>query len=194
MNHGGWVGRWAGRTVVCIASGPSLTTEDCETVRASGHPTIVTNTTFKLCPWADALFGFDGAWWEHYRREIDLVFKGARLTCHQKGRTAGGAELIRQEPWFTNFHNSGANAISLAMTTGAAKIVMLGYDCQKTGEKIHWHGDHPTGLGNCKSMPKWKGFFKDVARRAAQRKIEVVNCSRETALRCFPRKDLAESL
>ena len=66
---------WRGRTVVCIASGPSLTAEDCELVRESGCPVIVTNTTFRLCPWADMLYAFDRPWWNHYKL-IGCYFTG----------------------------------------------------------------------------------------------------------------------
>src|SRR5262245_15095240 len=75
-----WVGRWAGKTVVCIASGPSLIAEDCAKVKASGHPTIVTNTTFRMCPWAHVLFGFDSKWWLEYIAEVERTFHGALLT------------------------------------------------------------------------------------------------------------------
>lgn len=189
-----WVGRWAGCTVVCIASGPSLTEEDCERARRAALPTIVTNTTFRRCPWADVLFGFDGKWWGAYRREVDAVFAGERLTCSQGGHREGGAALLINVPWFTSFHNSGANAISLAITASAARVVLLGFDCQKTGSVVHWHGDHPAPLGNARSMPNWAKHFKNVARLAAQRGVEVVNCSRATALTCFPRAPLESVL
>lgn len=185
-----WIDRWKGRTVVCIASGPSLTEEDCERARRAGLPTIVTNTTFKRCPWAEVLFGFDGKWWKHYRRDVDAVFKGARLTCAPAGHREGGAELLLHASWFTSFHNSGANAISLAIAAGAARVVLIGFDCQKTGGAVHWHGDHPAPLGNARSMPNWAKHFKNVGRYAAQRGVKIINCSRATALTCFPLAEL----
>lgn len=69
---------------------------------------------------------------------------------------------------------------------------MVGYDCQKTGGKVHWHGDHPKGLGNAGAMPKWPAQFQDMLRYLGG--ISVINCSRETALRCFPRGDLETEL
>src|SRR5690606_3319410 len=75
--------RW--REVVCIASGPSLTADDCEAVKAwraqeEGRGVIVTNTTFRLCPWADVLYALDAAWWKQYLREVRQVFTGALVT------------------------------------------------------------------------------------------------------------------
>ena len=187
-----WIDRWKGRTVVCIASGPSLTAEDCEKVRASGHPTIVTNTTVQLCPWADVLFAFDSAWLRMYRKEVD-EFKGAVLTWSKVGKNFG-AESLADQGWYRNYGNSGTSAISLAISCGAKRIILLGYDCQRTGGKVHWHGDHPKGLGNAASLDKWPRQFASVAKYAAERGVTVENCSRATALTCFARKALEEAL
>jgi hypothetical protein len=188
-----WRDRWAGRTVACLASGPSLTREDCDRVHAAGLPTVVTNTTFRLCPWADVLFGFDARWWREHLSEVSKVFEGERLTCSPVGR-ALGVPTLHGAQWFTTYHNSGAAAISLAFASGAKRVVLLGYDCQKTGGMTHWHGDHPKTLGNAVSMPRWPHHFKQVARCAQSLGIEVVNCSRETALTCFPRAPLESIL
>lgn len=193
MKADDWLDRWKGRTVVCIASGPSLNEADCETVRLSGHPTIVCNTSFRIAPWAEVLFGFDSAWWRMYRAEIDEVFKGRRLTYSAQGR-AYGCESGHQQPWFQSFGNSGATSIGLAVIGGASKVVLLGYDCQTTGGQTHWHGDHPPGLGNGKSLDKWPRQFGQVAKSAGRKGVPVVNCSRQTALTCFPRLELAEAL
>lgn len=202
MKQREWAGRWEGLTVACIASGPSLTAEDCETVREAGLPTIVTNTTFRMCPWADVLFGFDGAWWKEYGGArgkpkdggptVNDIFPGLRMTCSALG-AALGVDSMHSERWFDPCGTSGTAAISLAVSAGAKRILLLGYDSQKTGGKTHHHGDHPPHLGNAKSMPNWPRRFKNVARLAAG-KSEVVNCSRSTALQCFPRGELSQEI
>jgi hypothetical protein len=188
-----WVDRWKARTVVCIASGPSLTEADCETVRAAALPTIVTNTTFRMCPWADVLMAYDAKWWRMYRDEVAKTFRGERI-AYAPGARSFGVPALHGEAWFRGAHNSGASAITLAIAAGAARVVMLGYDCQKTGGRVHWHGDHPAGLGNAMSMRNWPTQFKNVARYAAANGVPVVNASRVTALTCFPRADLVEAL
>lgn len=189
---GDWRGCWEGRTVICIASGPSLTQEDCEACRASGHPVIVSNTTFRLCPWADVLFAFDYKWWREYGKEVESVFKGARVCCSPI--RSHGVQMLHHEKWFQHFHNSGASSISLAVAAGAKRVILLGFDCQKTGGKTHWHGDHPKSLGNARSIGNWPKQFKNVATYASQSLVEVLNCSRETALKCFTRVNLEEVL
>lgn len=189
-----WPGRWSGLTVACIASGPSLTPADCDLIRAAGLRTIVTNTTFRLCPWADVLFAFDTRWWQQYRAEVES-FAGLRFG-YARGCTSYGARAALDGlPWFRHFHNSGASSISIAIAAGAARIILLGFDCQ-TGPKgqTHWHGDHPKSLGNARSISNWPTQFRNVARFSGERGVDVVNCSRTTALQCFPRSTLEAEL
>lgn len=187
-----WIGRWVGRTVVCIASGPSLTEEDCEAVRASGHPSIVTNNTFQRCPWADVLFAFDVKWWKQYRAEVDQVFHGELVTA--SSIRIPGLQSLANQMWFKAFGNSGAGAVSLAVVGGASKVVMIGFDAQKTDGKAHWHGDHVPALSNVKSIATWPTRFALLSAYALKKKVRVVNCSLVTALTCFERGELEQEL
>jgi hypothetical protein len=179
---------------VCAASGPSLTAEDIETVRqwrkgyGLSRSVIVCNTTFKAIPWADTLFGMDGKWWRQYSKEAKESFKGELVTSSQSYKSYG-ISFSRH----LTFGNTGAGAIHLAFKRGARRIYLLGYDCQKTGGKSHHHGDHPQPLHNAVSMVSWPDQFKRLA-DALRGKCEVINCTRETALKCFPRLTLEEAL
>jgi len=183
---------WPG-TVVCIASGPSLTAEDCETVRESKHPVIVTNTTFRLAPWADIVFGMDMAWWKLYGKEVAEVCTGRKMSSSHAAR-AYGAESVWNCPWFPQAQNSGQAILGLAMASGASKVVMLGYDCQKTGGKTHFFGDHPKQIGNAASIKKWPRHFEHLAKDARSKSVLIVNATRETALTCFERVPLEQAL
>lgn len=89
--------------------------------------------------------------------------------------------------------NSGAGAMSLAEYFGARRIILLGYDCGYAPDgKRHWHGDHPKGLGNAVSMPKWHRQFEEMAGHLAN--CEIINASRRTALRLWPRSPLEKAL
>jgi len=167
------------RTAVCIASGPSLTEKDCLSVRrwrdsAKGRGVVVTNTTFRLCPWADALYGMDNEWWRVYGDEVAKTFAGA--TYSRFGNY--GTRRVR-----IHGHNSGAGAILLASNLGAKRIILLGYDGGFVGRR-HWHDDHKRPLGNCESVAKWSGHFESV--RQALTDTEILNASRETRLSAFP--------
>ena len=91
---------------------------------------------------------------------------------------------------FECYGNSGAACIRLAAMAGARRIVLLGYDCQKTGGKSHWHGDHPWPLGNAGRADRWRERFGRLAVDLTN--VEVINCSRHTALTCWPRAKLED--
>lgn len=183
---------WQGRTVVAIASGPSLTPGDCDLVRQSGLPVIVTNTTFRVCPWADVLFGFDLKWWLHYLEEVRSVFPG-RLICGSRIASKYGLESAFG--YLGPYRNSGAGAASIAMREGAARVVLLGFDADwgPDGE-THHHGDHPSGLRNANSIREWPRQFETLAKDARRRGAEIVNASRRTELTMFPRVSLEDAL
>lgn len=142
---------------------------------------------FKAAPWADALYAIDPPWWKVYGAEVLATFRGLRFSASaQHG-------LAKASPFMT-FKNSGAAAIALSAWMGARRIVLAGYDCQRTGGKTHSHGDHPPSLGNAMSMPKWGGRFDDCARQMRKFGVEIINASRATALTCFPRGTLEDQL
>jgi hypothetical protein len=188
-----WLHKLRG-TVVCIASGPSLTEADCVRVRASGLPTIVTNTTYQRCPWATVLLGHDWTWWQVHHREVRRVFRGHCVTGEASGRRFGAQYLGALK--LNTFRNAGCAAISLAVLAGARRVILLGYDGRFAADgRTHWHGDHPVGLlGNCGSLPKWPERFAAVAVHAREQGVEVLNASRETAHEAFARVALEDVL
>lgn len=175
---------------VCLASGPSLIQEDIETVRQwrerTGGLVYVTNTTFRSALWADVLFSMDGRWWRVYALEAKATFKGDLVTSSQSYKSYG----ITFSRHLT-FGNTGAGMVNLAFHRGARKILLLGYDAQLTNGKVHHHGDHPKPLCNALSYPHWPGQFERLA-QALKGKVEIINCSRETALKCFPKMSLED--
>lgn len=181
-------------TVVCVASGPSLTEADCDRARISGLPTIVTNTTYQRCPWATVLIGHDWTWWAVHHRQVQRTFRGHKVTGQSSG-TRFGAQYLGVLK-FQTFRNAGCAAISLAVLAGARRVILLGYDGAFAPDgRTHWHGDHPVGqLGNCGSMPHWPERFGQVAAYARDRGVEVLNASRDTVHAMFPRVMLEDVL
>lgn len=181
---------------VCLASGPSLVAGDVELVRqwreGADRLVIVTNTTFRLAPWADWLYAMDRKWWEHHLKEVRSVFKGGLISnsahARQLGITHTGDILKRFEP----NQNSGAAAISLAVRLGASRVIMLGYDGGIVQGVTHWHGNHPKPLGNCGSQRRWPHQFQKL--RDMYKGADIVNASRHTTLTVFPRASLEDAL
>lgn len=174
-----------GRTVVCIASGPSLTDADCALVEASGVPAIAVNNSWQIARFAAILYAGDDRWWDIHHAAIDIGAE--RWTCAVRAAHTYQLQLHK----IRGPYNSGLRAIQLAQELGARRAILLGYDCQYAGERRHWHGDHVCPLGNAGSVRKWLGQFTEASRVLT---IEIVNASRASALTCWPRVALEAAL
>lgn len=185
---------WPGETVVILASGPSLTREDVEYVRGKAR-VIVINSTVDLAPWADVLYACDGRWW-HWRKGAP-EFQGMKYSIDiQASRydvtvlKSTGVEGLELRPHaLRTGKNSGYQAINLAVHFGADRIVLLGYDMQPgpNGEEHH-HPDHPNRSRS--PYPSFRAQFPALVAPLQALGIEVVNCTRQTALTCFPQAAL----
>lgn len=151
---------------------------------------IVANTTYQIAPWADALFAMDRQWWEVHHPQVAEQFKGERFSNNPLPSKYNVTKLPNAN--FKAFGNSGAACVSMAAFMGAKNIIMLGFDCQRTDNKAHWHGDHPKQLGNAGAMNRWPAKFRELARHVSG--LNVINASRATALDMFPRMDLENAL
>lgn len=203
-----WSGpHWPGATVAILASGPSMCADDADLVRAwrdadpVAHRAIAVNTTYQLAPWADIIFACDGAWWKLYGSRVraecpgqlwtqDRAVIGEERIRHIESRAAPG--LSRKQGVIHQGMNSGYMAVGLAHQTGAARVLLLGFDMAGG----HWHGDHPSPLPNPRAaiQKDWRNNFVALAKDLAAVGVDVVNCTRETALECFKRVGLEEAL
>lgn len=193
-------------TWVCIASGPSLTAEDCALVGRwrdrVGGKVIAVNGSWRLAPWADVIYGMDRTWWKRWIEEIRSASTARRVANAQPDGEALDLEVIpgvkrnglgRKRPHLAG--NSGHAAINLAFLWGARRIVLLGYDMQMTGGRSHFHDEHPWDLTERKPPTMaWVPRYAQLATDLAAEGVEVINATRETALGCFERRPLAEVL
>jgi hypothetical protein len=165
---------------------------------------IVVNTSFRLAPWADVLYACDASWWTEYFREAASVIGAAEMwTCANRARDQFHINYVRgvhmkglskKEGSISTGYNSGYQAIGLAHMWGAARVLLLGYDMMRTAGRTHWHADHPRKLGNGGRFNEWCKEMNALAGDAKQIGLEIINCSRKTALTCFPRSTIQEAL
>jgi len=159
---------------------------------------VAINETWRLTPWADALYACDKDWWQARAPSLD-DFRGLRIIGN--GQFPGCSEVkIRHDHhnliWDGDEIGSGGNGafqtLNLVLRWGVSRIILTGVDCQ--GE--HWHGAHKDGLRNPRQQTfnKWIAAFNNAAADLKARGIEVVNCSRQTSLECFPRARLEDVL
>jgi len=181
---------WNDRAVVCIGSGPSLTPEDVEAVRLSGLPVVAVNSTWEAVPFCDVVFAGDHVWWKHNNTRINIPAE--RWSCLEQVERDFGANRHGQFRFVTN---SGSRAVEFIIDQKPARVILLGFDCSLKGGSHH-HGDHKTTDNPRQSTcDRWVNkHFPDVAKLAAKRGVQVLNCSRRTALQCFPLVPLAEAL
>jgi hypothetical protein len=184
---------WNGRTAVILASGPSMAST--VPTRSSEHRYIVTNTTFRLVPWADVVYGCDFLWWKTHAAEVKRV--APEMMCWTQDKASAeryGVNLVRNEALpgssLTGLRvngNSGAGAINLAVLFGARKIILLGFDMREgpSGEK-HWHADHPSPCVQKQLFGEWIFKYEAVAKDLKALGVEVVNATPRSALKCFP--------
>jgi hypothetical protein len=192
---------WPGETFICLASGPSLTAEDVNACRGHGR-IIAVNDTIRLAPFADVLYACDGRWWDYHRGVPS--FSGLKYGLSVKvGKWSGVVRLSNTgvqgfEPGSHGVRtggNSGYQAIQVAAHLGAARILLLGYD-MKVGAKgrTHFFGEHPAIIRSGSNYGTLCAYYRSLAKPLAALGIPVVNCSRETALTCFPRMTLSQAL
>ena len=180
--------KWAGQTVCVIGSGPSLNAKDCARVEKSGLTTIAVNSSWKMARFCHILYAGDLTWWRNCGDEIDIEVE--KYTASQNAEHA--FSIKRHKSKLGAGYNSGMLAIELAIHLGASRVLLLGFDCSvKNG--THWHGDHKnTPNPNKNRCDKWKGYFQRLADH--HKNIEIINCSRETELLCFPRMTIQDAL
>lgn len=210
-------------TYCCIASGPSLTQADVDYVRGKAR-VIVVNDNYLVAPWADYLWASDYEWWIAIPngwkdRHLDLLsyvdFRGARCTLDLSAASEFGLHYIvsrnetglNRQGEINHGSHSGHAAIAFAYWLGAKRIILLGYDL---GGEGHWFGKHPkvrrvhpiTGQEYEVDLERttpacfetWCKEMEPLARDLREAGVEVVNCTRTTALTCFPRAALEDVL
>lgn len=161
------------------------------------------NDAWQLAPWADVLYACDGRWWDAKRPQAGQQAPGLWVSqdepaCARYGlayapsRTGQG---LCREPWVVNQGlNSGYQALNLAYHFGARQVLLLGFDMQKTGGKSHWFGDHPGKLNVPSPYTEFVKRFDLLAKDLEAEGVNVINCSRDTALRCFKRSTIDQEL
>lgn len=172
-------------TYVVLATGPGLTQEVVDYVRGKAK-VIAVSDAYKLAPWADALVSNDAAWWMAHPEA--LKFEGEKYTGAPDWHRFPGVTRIVPEGLLATGSNSGMLACHLAYKKGAKRIILCGFDMHGT----HFFGPHPTPLRN--TPPERFAAFKKQFSRWHPEGVSVINCTPNTALRCYPMADLKDVL
>lgn len=193
-----------GMTVACIATGPSLTPEQVEAVRAAGIPALVCNDSYLIAPFADVCYFADQKFWNWKKDTPEwLAFKGQKCTIQSSAFQVkdpdvhvlknSGHEGLSTDPGgvMTGSH-SGYQLVNIATLSGAKRVLLLGYDCQRVKGKKHWFGEHPDS-----TEPPYTAIrtrYNPMAAAAKAMGVEIINCTPGSAIDAFPKEELARVL
>ena len=162
---------------------------------------LVVNDNWQRVPTAKVCYGADRKWWDrnHDRVPGHMVRYSAEQCPSEYGVTQVEGEHragLCTDPWKVYYgENSGHQAINIAYHLGATDVALLGYDMQYTGGIAHWFGDHQ-GLNNPSEnhLARWAIMMETMAKDCIREGMRVTNCSRDTALTCFPRMEISKWL
>jgi hypothetical protein len=198
---------WPGQTICCIAAGPSLTRDDCAAVRGQMPVIAVNSVVHDFAPWADVLYACDFQWWNWH--DGMPGFTGRKFSLSEKAgehwpdvtvlADTGVTGLELEPTGLRSGKNSGYQAINLAVHLGASRILLLGYDLQVgPGERRRCHPDHPISEDDPVAalrrfrhrLSRWIEHYATLVGPLDTLGVEVWNCTRSTAMRCFPQMTL----
>jgi hypothetical protein len=192
---------WPESTIVCIGCGPSLTQEDVDYCRGRAR-VIAVKDAWRLASWADALYACDGKYWDFYKGVPEFTGLKFGLTVDgrwpdvQALRNTGMDGLEVDPSGLRTGQNSGYQAVNLAVHLGARRIVLVGYDMQRVKGRAHFYGEHPPGGYQHTASPYglFQQCFATIVEPLTALGIDLVNCSRQTALTCIPQQALSDAL
>jgi hypothetical protein len=168
--------------VVC-ATGPSLSAADVEYVKGKAKVVAVSDA-YRLCPWADVIASSDAAWWEVHKDAISL--HGEKIGAMPVFQLIKGVGSLAGHVGI----NSGLLGIRAAVSKGATKVVLLGFDMHSPGD--HFFGRHPESLKST-TPERMKVFHKqfDAYHPAG---VDIVNCTKGSELKAYRMGDIREEV
>jgi len=138
---------------------------------------------------------FTGQWWT---QDVQWEERGKKVDPAQWGikqlTSLDRPGLSKKPGVIHRGQNSGYQALNLAghLLGWDGRVILIGYDMMMSGGKRHFFGDHPQEMNAASSYPAFINNFKTI--NPKDYGLEIWNCSRRTALDCFPKHDLDEAL
>lgn len=197
--------RWAGKDVFAIGGGSSL--RDFDWSRLSGKPTIGCNVAYKLgpslcnvCLFSDlgfyekhcdglAQYAKDGGFVVTHCPELVVSSENNPEWLHLMRRQARGLYLAEQVGYG---NNTGAGVINIALSMGARRVLLLGYDCKAPDPKHpNWHDEYKNAESKDELYAKFMEGFRSVRLQLFKFKgSQVINLGPDSALNHFARSSI----
>lgn len=143
-------------------------------------------------------------WWDYYHK--DIKDSSIKWTWHEEtakkyglnhinGRWAPGLSVDCD--YIHYHHGSGPQIVNIAYHYGVETMVLIGWDmCYR--EKRHYFGEYPKELQHWpRTGPNGEldGLIKEMETiKPEDYDIQIINCSPDSALKCYPLKSISEFL
>lgn len=185
---------------------------------------IAVNDAYLVAPWADVVFAADSHWykWQEEGRDKPMLgmtaldvreawngFRGQRCTIENSGANVTDPRVHmmrnRNHPehsfglsidpkYLITGHNSGFQAVNLAVLACVERVLLLGFDgAPAAGGATHWHGGHPRPTPEG-AYPYYRHAMRAAKQALEDAGVEVVNCAPGSAIDAFRKAKLEDVL
>lgn len=182
---------WAGQDAFLIGGGPSLKGFDFNLLK--GKNTIGSNDAVRLGAEIVryGIFG-DMGWWhrnkwylEDYPGKVVSVSPSLlRMNLPYLLKMIREKEGIHVGTRLGWNYSTGATAMNLAISLGAQRIFLLGYDLMSRAGQTHWHNYNKGGVPEESYARFLRGFY--IVKQSMPQDIEVFNVTNGSRLTAFP--------
>jgi hypothetical protein len=202
---------WGKATAVLIGGGPSLTVEQVHHVgvaREGGRVRVIAvNDAYRVATFADVCYFADAEWWDwHKDRPEFQTFTGQKCSIADSAakitdpavhilRNAGSRGISTDPGAVCTGHNSGYQALNVAILAGAKTVILLGFDAREptATSKTHWFGDHPK-IEQVAAYAEYRKAFSAGENEIKAAGVRVINCSPDSAIDSFEKLPLEAAL
>lgn len=189
-----------------------MTLAQVETAKRKGFRLFGCNNTWKLTE-LELLYACNRQWWDYYWPEVKDC-TAEKWTTNIEAADAYGLNWIAEknakglstDPTVVHHgHGSGYTLLNLAYLKGAKRVVLVGYDLKYAQDyngharqvgsgPRHYFGEYPIELQHWPKVHVEKGIHTELLDLyqsvADQGIVEIINCTADTALNCFPKAEI----
>ena len=184
-----------------VGTGPSLTEIVLEQIKP--YRKFGVNNAYQVCD-LDVHLACNIEWWDTYHDDIashrcdkwtwDHATAERYRINYIRGEWGDG---LSTDPNVIHYHHgSGPQMVNLALHYGCEVMVLVGWDMRyPPGEKRHYFGEYPAHLQHWpRTGPngEMEGLIKEMETiKPEDYGIQIINCTPDSALTCFPMMDLS---
>ena len=205
--------KFKGETAIVCGTGPSITPEAIKAVNESGLKVFGANRAHEIFN-CHVLHGCNHQFWDYYWQDIkDKPCDKWTTRPELKGKYEGLRYIeerwedgLSSDPaWIAAHHGTGPQLVNIAYLYGCTRILLVGWDMRFIGKvsrtqykrrrylgedaltKNHWPMTGPQG--------EMTGLIREMETiKPEDYGIEIINCTTDSAMRCFPFGELNEEI